>query len=414
MKPSVAVVNLCPVVTWIASDFANCGDGGEAMVRTRSQSGTWGTITSHVSEDDISCVSITGTVNNNQYAYGWAHTGGSAIQYVLSTAPNQIGLLAASGKSFQLSGGAKSISDFDEGVYAVSENNSYGHTSAPFTFNTQQLGSMVQKSSVASITGRKETVAYKNAEYSASLNDLTLDGGKIEFTDQPDSLKAASKDSLGVYILSEAFIPSKGQALSFNIRYAVSDSLKAVKDLKDGGQIKFRYDLVDAQSGMLIDRLLEIGQSSQLLRTKGNENYTLAFPDMKGKSVKIRFSAENVPGAQYAFTKLFLTKESLQKSIKKELELSSNAVIKDYRLEQNYPNPFNPVTTIRYQIPSPEKVTLKVYNLLGQQVSELVNGYQDAGSYEVKFDASKLSSGIYVYSLQAGKRQFSKKLTLIK
>ncbi len=73
----------------------------------------------------------------------------------------------------------------------------------------------------------------------------------------------------------------------------------------------------------------------------------------------------------------------------------------DFKLEQNYPNPFNPLTNINFQLPRLSSVNLKVYNVLGQEVAELLNGEMNAGKYEVTFDASKLSSGIYYYRLTA-------------
>jgi len=83
-------------------------------------------------------------------------------------------------------------------------------------------------------------------------------------------------------------------------------------------------------------------------------------------------------------------------------------------LEQNYPNPFNPATTINYQIPIKSKVTLKVYNSLGEELITLVNENKNAGRYEVNFDGSKLVSGIYIYRLTAGRYAASKKLILLK
>jgi len=85
-----------------------------------------------------------------------------------------------------------------------------------------------------------------------------------------------------------------------------------------------------------------------------------------------------------------------------------------YALYQNYPNPFNPVTTIKYSIPNSERVVLKVYNILGQEVATLVNEEQRAGVYELKFDASNLASGVYFYKLQAGKFIDVKKMMLVK
>lgn len=85
-----------------------------------------------------------------------------------------------------------------------------------------------------------------------------------------------------------------------------------------------------------------------------------------------------------------------------------------YALSQNYPNPFNPATTIRYSISHRSQVFLAVYNTLGQQVATLVQGPQEAGSYEVKFDGSVLASGVYFYRLQAGDFVSSKKLVMVK
>lgn len=92
----------------------------------------------------------------------------------------------------------------------------------------------------------------------------------------------------------------------------------------------------------------------------------------------------------------------------------NSVIVSDFDLEQNYPNPFNPVTTIRWSIPVQSHVTIKVFNLLGKEISVLVNETQQPGSYEVKFDASKLTSGIYFYRLQAGSFIETKKLVLLK
>jgi len=93
-----------------------------------------------------------------------------------------------------------------------------------------------------------------------------------------------------------------------------------------------------------------------------------------------------------------------------------------FALEQNYPNPFNPSTTIRYTILSviasetkqSQLVTLKVYDVIGNEVATLINEEKPAGSYEVKFNATGLSSGIYFYKLSAGSLVATKKMILIK
>ncbi len=83
-------------------------------------------------------------------------------------------------------------------------------------------------------------------------------------------------------------------------------------------------------------------------------------------------------------------------------------------LSQNYPNPFNPATKISFTLPVGSDVTLKVYNMLGQEVATVVNGYRSAGTYEVEFNAAGLASGVYYYTLRAGSFTATRKMLLTK
>lgn len=85
-----------------------------------------------------------------------------------------------------------------------------------------------------------------------------------------------------------------------------------------------------------------------------------------------------------------------------------------YKLQQNYPNPFNPLTHITYSLPHSGIVTLTVYDLLGKEISTLVNRNQTAGAYTVDFDASHLASGIYIYTLRADQYIKSRKMILLR
>ncbi len=92
----------------------------------------------------------------------------------------------------------------------------------------------------------------------------------------------------------------------------------------------------------------------------------------------------------------------------------SNFIPAKFELSQNYPNPFNPTTQINYSVPVSGFVSLKVFNILGQEVASLYDGYQKAGSYNVNFDASKLASGIYLYRLESNSFVQTKKMILLK
>lgn len=93
---------------------------------------------------------------------------------------------------------------------------------------------------------------------------------------------------------------------------------------------------------------------------------------------------------------------------------SEKEIITNFILYQNYPNPFNSSTTITFTIPKSEKVIIKVFDVLGKEVSELLNEKKSAGTYDIKFNGSNLSTGVYFYKMQAGNFIDTKKFLLLK
>jgi hypothetical protein len=98
----------------------------------------------------------------------------------------------------------------------------------------------------------------------------------------------------------------------------------------------------------------------------------------------------------------------------KEVNRNDGAIPSSFELGQNYPNPFNPATNINYAITKTGPVKLTVYNLLGQAVATLVDGVRMPGSYTLTWNAANLSSGVYVYQLQAGSTLLTKRMLLLK
>lgn len=126
------------------------------------------------------------------------------------------------------------------------------------------------------------------------------------------------------------------------------------------------------------------------------------------KGILGKYSVDNLSDYTSKLSELLKTRG------KSGLESEEELLPKEYTLYQNYPNPFNPVTTIKYDLPNTSDVSLIIYDILGRKVKELVNTKQQAGRYEVQFNASSLASGVYIYQLIAEKYISSKKMILLK
>ncbi len=146
---------------------------------------------------------------------------------------------------------------------------------------------------------------------------------------------------------------------------------------------------------------------------------SLGFIEGHGNSnspKKYSFEDNNVNGSNKFYYRLKQINQDLtyeySDEILVELELSS------YNLEQNYPNPFNPETVIKFAIPKDEIVKLFVFNIIGQKVATLVDGFLEKGFYKMNFDArnygDELSSGIYIYKLETPSFTQTKKMILVK
>lgn len=121
--------------------------------------------------------------------------------------------------------------------------------------------------------------------------------------------------------------------------------------------------------------------------------------------------ANNLDVAGYVYT--YGTEWNGDEPFPTSIELVSE-IANSFVLEQNYPNPFNPTTNIRFSLPESQLVTIKVYDILGREIATLANGFMSAGSYNVPFNAMNLSSGVYLYTVQAGNNIMSGKMMLAK
>jgi hypothetical protein len=143
---------------------------------------------------------------------------------------------------------------------------------------------------------------------------------------------------------------------------------------------------------------------------------TIGFVQGKGTSAETQsysFSDENLSSGKYSYRLKQVDFDGTSEY--------SNVVTVDigsplsFDLSQNYPNPFNPSTTINFTLPERTNVSIKVYNILGSLISEIINEVKEPGSYSVNFNANVLSSGIYIYKLSTGTgKEMTRKMTLLK
>jgi len=142
----------------------------------------------------------------------------------------------------------------------------------------------------------------------------------------------------------------------------------------------------------------------------------------QGEETEIAFTFDvdyNIGNVEVDTIEFMITDLAYRQAGNKSVYLTKQFILQyalptEYKLEQNYPNPFNPETRIRYQVSSISPVTLKIYDILGNEVTTLVNEQKDPGYYEVDFNAVSFASGVYIYRLQAGSYVSTKKMILMK
>jgi ligand-binding sensor domain-containing protein len=155
-----------------------------------------------------------------------------------------------------------------------------------------------------------------------------------------------------------------------------------------------------------------LGTQSGLVKFNGDEwnLFTSTSPDGYSKEVYAIAIDEN--GNKWIGTNAGIAafNETGIVSVEEDIDLAPT----EFSLSQNYPNPFNPSTTINYKIPEESHVQIKVYDVMGREIKELVNDQKKAGSYRINFDGSNLSSGVYLCKINAGRFSGTRKMLLVK
>jgi len=154
------------------------------------------------------------------------------------------------------------------------------------------------------------------------------------------------------------------------------------------------------------------GSLERIVFTNSKEQVVTLNPNEE-KDIVYTFDVSYNIGATESDTIEFIITDNKSVYLSKQFILQY-ALPTEFRLEQNYPNPFNPETRIRYQVSSISPVTLKIYDILGNEVTTLVNEQKEPGYYEVDFNAVSFASGVYIYRLQAENYISTKKMMVLK
>ena len=233
----------------------------------------------------------------------------------------------------------------------------------------------------------------------------------------PDSAVIDTKDILR-YGNTQSFIPPS-DIDSLKIQYSIR-TIKSGNLLQDANTA-LSFDIYDPNTGNMLTRIdsKTISKGSDTTKNAYQINIPAANirNSVKGIEVSIRPSiAGQIKGSQEMIASLghiYKFNTEMGSGLLKEI-IAETAMPKEYMLEQNYPNPFNPTTEIKYGIKEEGLVTLTIYDLLGREITTLVNENKPAGIYTVNFDASNLSSGVYFYSIKSSNFHQTKKMILMK
>lgn len=211
--------------------------------------------------------------------------------------------------------------------------------------------------------------------------------------------------------LGESPLPPLPPTGSFDARFILPGS--------DDSQVDYRFGYKTSITGSISYEIqFQIGNGNNItISRKLPKGVTGNLQDKFGGIVvnKAMTTDGNITVTNHSITKLdMIVQYNFVPSGFDDSKSKVNQLSLNYILQQNYPNPFNPTTLINYSIPKSEFVTIKVYDLLGQEIATLVNGDKTAGNHRVEFNARRLTSGVYYYRMESGKFSQTKKFIVEK
>lgn len=363
----------------------------------------------HFGETDVSSCSVnkvaTTYTMDLSYIVGWSQGNGNYFtRNSQLSGQNPIPGLSV-GYALQLGQGTDT-------VRALAQQTQSGY----YTIKQSTQGISKQDASHGSFSGREGIITSGKAQFYFALGDVVVDGQTIQFTEITDTTSVKTLTMLNSLLETKPFVLQSTSDFTYGVQYGVADSLSAIAGLINGKEISFKVELINHNTNEVIGIYDQVMFNESNVFQYRNTAYQVLTEDMDPMVVRLRLIA--VPNFETGFYVANKTSSDfmLAKGNRrlKKINYKGALAIYSYTLEQNFPNPFNPITTVSYALPRDGHVTIKIYDALGREVTTLVNEFKSTGRYTVNFDASRLSSGTYIYKLISGGFSATKKMILVK
>ncbi|NUN10589.1 MAG: hypothetical protein HUU54_15545 [Ignavibacteriaceae bacterium] len=344
---------------------------------------------------EVSSVNINSCVNpcgsggySIGYVIGWGENNGQSNKCINHTLnPSNIKNMGITGRNIQINNGITNTGT----MFGLA----LGASALPYTINQsgsiQSLG--LNKETVLQIKTAREGVVYKDSsQFYFSFGDIEIDGIEAEFVTLPDSIVLDTKDNLSSYMITEPFQLSDNSTLYYSVQYGVLNSSAARTIFENGGFLSFKVQLISADGNTIFGEYDNVNYTIANLNRYENIQYEVTAAGIGSQNCRLRLVIDENISPSFSLSQKYAADRAFAKGTRKRITYNSRTEVRDYALFQNHPNPYNPETSIKYQIPEAGLVSLKVYDILGREITTLVNETKPAGSYSVNFNASHLPS----------------------
>ena len=386
----------------------------KTVVRVKSSLG-WGTFSAFGNKVDYP--NINSIETNDETIIAWSENQGQYAKYVKRAGSfRQTQPLSSNGTYVQLSNGSD-LGNLKAIVFNIEDQPLYNlvRTTDDFTQEFGASGALGKETYVFDLSyGRSGVVEKNDVEFVFNVGDIFLNGETVNFIERADTLPVTNIAMLNSIVKTENMQLSSSSELLFSNYYYVARPELADSVLSDDFTVTFKSELVKSSTDEVIGVFDQITYSKYNVEKYDNPNYIIDCNGIEPGEYYFRLITEVNGESNPSLTNIEKDNITLDKANYKIVGFTGSTLPEEYALSQNYPNPFNPSTTIKYQLPTSSNVTIKIYDILGREVTTLVDEFKTEGRYEVNFIASSLESGVYLYRLEAKDFIDVKKLILLK